>query len=35
MNVLLRDADDEVIIIDPEREYSVIGQNFNGDHQNF
>ena len=31
VNVLLRDADDEVIIIDPEREYSVIGQNFNGE----
>lgn len=31
VNVLLRDADDEVIIIDPEREYSVIGKNFNGE----
>lgn len=31
VNVLLRDAEDEVIIIDPEREYSVIGQNFNGE----
>ncbi|EOH66274.1 hypothetical protein I587_02684 [Enterococcus mundtii ATCC 882] len=28
VNVLLRDADDEVIIIDPEREYSVIGQKY-------
>lgn len=31
VNVLLRDAEDEVIIIDPEREYSVIGKNFNGE----
>ncbi|WP_165004979.1 MULTISPECIES: VirB4-like conjugal transfer ATPase, CD1110 family [unclassified Enterococcus] len=31
VNVLLRDAEDEVIIIDPEREYSVLGQNFNGE----
>ena len=31
VNQLLRDAEDEVIIIDPEREYSVIGQNFNGE----
>lgn len=31
VNELLRDAEDEVIIIDPEREYSVIGKNFNGE----
>ncbi len=31
VNVLLRDEEDEVIIIDPEREYSVIGQNFSGE----
>lgn len=31
VNVLLRDDEDEVIIIDPEREYTVIAKNFKGE----
>ena len=31
VNVLLRDEKDEVIIIDPEREYTLIAENFKGE----
>lgn len=31
VNVLLRDSEDEVIIIDPEREYSLLAENFDGE----
>lgn len=31
VNVLLRDSQDEIIIIDPEREYTIIAENFKGE----
>ncbi|MBO0474622.1 ATP-binding protein [Enterococcus ureasiticus] len=31
VNVILRDTEDEIIIIDPEREYSILAENFEGE----